>query len=221
MHGEHAHLGQHVVHDGEDGLLDFTGILGAADDHQLFLIVYQDGGLGAGAVDLGDALEAGGGNDGVVDLKILQLLSGGTAQQLVDEQVLGGQLIDDTEGLGVLGVRAGKAVENEDLLALEIGNHFALNGVELGLFNGAVHLAPGDLVMNGGSVHDELVVGAAAGVLAGLDHQRAGIGELALTAAQGVFRQLSGSQVAVDSGGIDDAQSFQTISFHDNVPPLK
>ena len=220
VHGEHAHLGQHVVHDGEDGLLDFTGILGAADDHQLFLIVYQDGGLGAGAVDLGDALEAGGGNDGVVDLEILQLLGGGTAQQLVDEQVLGGQFVDDAEGLGVLGVRAGKTVENEDLLALQVGDHFALDGVKLGLFDGTVHLAPGNFVMNGGSVHDELVVGAAAGVFAGLDHQCAGVGELALAAAQGVLRQLGGSQVAVDSRGIDDAQSLQTIGFHDVVPPL-
>ena len=138
----------------------------------------------------------------------------------MNEQVLGSQFVDNAEGLGVLGVRAGEAVENEDLLVLKIGHNLALDGVKFGLFDGTVHLAPGDLVMDGGGVHDELVVGAAASVLAGLDHQRAGVGELALTAAQGVLRQLGGGQIAVDSGGIDDAQGFQTISFHNKIPPF-
>ena len=71
--------------------------------------------------------------------------------------------------------------------------------------------------MDGRGVNDELVVGAAAGVFAGLDHQGAGVGKLSLTAAQGVFRELGRGEIAVDRGGIDDAQLFQTIGFHDSI----
>ena len=39
VHGEHAHLGQDVVHDGEDGLLNFARVLGAADDNHLLFVV--------------------------------------------------------------------------------------------------------------------------------------------------------------------------------------
>ena len=214
VHGEHALLGQHIVHNGEHGLLDLAGILGAADHHLVRLVVHQDGGLAAGAVDLRDALEAGSGDDGVVLVEVLQLLGGGTAQQLVDEEVLAGQLVDDAEGLGILGIGAGKAVENKDLLALQIGDDLGADGVELRLLDGAVHLAPGDVVMDSGSIDNELVVGAAAGVFTGLDHQRAGVGQSALAAAERMLGQLRGSEIAIDSLGIDDAQLFQSVSFH-------
>ena len=110
VHGEHALLGQHIVHHGEHGLLDLTGVLGAADHYLAGLVVHQNGSLGAGTVDVRHALEARGGDDGVVLVEILELLRRGTAQQLVDEQVLAGQLVDDTERLGILGIRTGKAV---------------------------------------------------------------------------------------------------------------
>ena len=74
VHGEHALLGQQVVHDGEDALLDLAAVLAAGDQDQLLLIVDHDGGLGVDAVTLGDALEAGSGNDGEIDLEVLQLL---------------------------------------------------------------------------------------------------------------------------------------------------
>ena len=44
--------------------------------------------------------------------------------------------------------------------------------------------------MDGGGVHNELVVGAAAGVLPGLDHQGSGVGQGALPPAQSVLHQL-------------------------------
>ena len=130
VHREDALLGQHVVHHGEDALLDLAGILAARDDHDVILIVHQDGGLAAGAVALGDALEAGGRDDHVVFLEGGQLLGGGTAQQLMDEQVLAGQLVDDAEALGILGISAGKAVEDVHFLVLQIGDHLVVDAVE-------------------------------------------------------------------------------------------
>ena len=85
VHGKHALLGQNVIHHGEHGFLDLAGIPGAADHHQMGLIVHQNGCLGPGAVYLGDALEARGGNDGIILMEVLQLVRRGAAQQLVDE----------------------------------------------------------------------------------------------------------------------------------------
>ena len=93
-------LGRDVVHDGEHRLLDLAGVAGAANHHQMRLVVHQNGGLAVGAIDLRDALEAGGGHDGVVRREAFQLLRRGPAQQLMNEQVLAGQLVDDAEGLG-------------------------------------------------------------------------------------------------------------------------
>ena len=167
------------------------------------------------AVGHGVALEAGGGDNGVVSLAVGgQLLGGGPDQQVVDEQVLRSQLVDDAELLGVLGVGAGKAVEDEDLVALEISGDLAHQSVKALLGDGAVDLAPGDVVMDGGGVHDELVVRGTAGVLAGGDHQGAGIAELALAAAKSSLNQLGGAQVPIDSTGIQNTQLFKTKSFH-------
>ena len=132
----------------------------------------------------------------------------------MDEQILAGQLVDDAESLGVLGISAGKAIEHKDLLALQVGNHLGADGVIAGLVDGTVDLAPGNLVMHGGGINNEFVVGAAAGVLTGLDHQRAGQGQRALAAAQGVLRQLRGVEIPVNCGSVDDTQFFQSIGFH-------
>ena len=216
MHGEHTLLGHQIVHDGEDGLFDLAGILAAGDEDQLLLIVDHDGGLGVGVVPLGHALKAGGGDDGEVGDIALQLLLGGPQQQLVDEQVLRGQLVDDAEGLGILGVGTGIAVEDEDLPVLQIGDHLFIQGVEDLLGGGHVHLAPGDVVVDALRVNNKLVVGGAAGVLSGGHAQRAGGAQLTLAAAQGLLHQLGGGEVAVNSAGIDDPERFQTISFHNS-----
>ena len=219
VHGEHAHLGQDVVHDGEDGLLNFARVLGAADDNHLLFIVGQDGSLAAGPVDFGDALEAGSRNNGVIGLEVHQVFLGGAAQQLVNEQVLAGQLVDDAETLHVLLVCAGKAVKDEDFAVLQVGDHLAVNGVIGGLVNGTVHLAPGDLVVYGRGIDDELIVSAAAGVLAGFHHQRAGVAQRAFAAGERLFRQNGDGKVAVDFFGGGDAQ-VREIQTHGRFLPL-
>ena len=214
VHREHAFLGQDIIHHGEDALLDFSGVLGAADDDQLILIVDQDGSLGAGVIHLRDALEAGGSDDGVIFLEAFQLLGRRTAQQLMDEQVLAGQLVDDAEGLGVLGIRAGEAIKDKYFFILQVGDHLIVDGVEVFLADRTVYLAPGDIVMHGRGIHDELVVGAAAGILAGLYHQRAGVAQRALLTAQRSLYKLGGGQIAIDRLGIDDAILFDAVGIH-------
>ena len=140
----------------------------------------------------------------------------GPAQQLMNEQVLAGQLVDDAEGLGILGVCPGEAVKDVDLLILEIRRDLGENGVEFLFFHGAVHLAPCDIVVYRRGVHDELIVSAAAGVLPGLYHQRPGGRQGSLSPAQSVLRQLGRGQVAIYRRRIDDAQLLQSVGFHDS-----
>ena len=167
-------------------------------------------------VPLGHALKAGGGDDGEVGDIALQLLLGGPQQQLVDKQVLRGQLVDDAEGLGILGIGTGITVEDEDLPVLQIGHHLLIQGIKDLLGGGHIHLAPGDVVVHALGVNNKLVVGGAAGILSGGHAQRAGGAQLALAAAQGLLHQVGGGEVAVDSAGIDDPERFQTISFHNS-----
>ena len=211
VHRKDVLLGQNIVHGGEDALLDLAGVLGAADDDEMCLIVDHDGSLGVNAVDLGVALEAGGSEDGVVRFAVgSQLFRGRTDEELMDEEVLGRHFIDDAELLGVLGISACKAVEDEHFAALEVSAQLALDGVELLSGDGTVHLAPGDVVMDGGGVDDELVVRRTAGG----DDECAGVAQLALAAAERCFGELRGAEVAVNGLGGDDAQFFQTIGFH-------
>ena len=184
VHGQNALFGQYVVHGREHALFDLTGILGAADDNEVRLVVNHNGRFGMDAVYGGIAVEAGGGNDRIVGLPVSrQLFRGRPDQQVTDEQVLGGQFIDHAELLGILGIGAGKAVKNKDLSALEVSANLRQNGIETLLGDGAVHLAPGDVVMNGRGVDNKLVVRGAARVLAGGNDQRAGIAQLSLTPA--------------------------------------
>ena len=215
VHGQNVHLGHDVVHGGENALLDLAGVLAAADDDEVGLIVDHDGGLGVHAVHNGIALEAGRAQDGVIRLAVSgQLLGGGTDEQLMDEHVLGGQLVHHTEFLGVLLVGAGETVKNEHFAALQVGGHLALDGVKLLAGDGTVDLAPGDLIVNALGVHNEFVVGRTTGVLAGGDHQRAGIAQGALAATQRGLGQLGRGQVAVHGLGADDTELLDAISLH-------
>ena len=215
VHREDVLLGQHIVHRGEDALLDLACVLGAADDDEVRLIVDHDGSLGVDAVHHGIALEAGGAEDGVVRLAVGgKLFRGRADEKLMDEEILRSKLVDDAELLGMCGIGACEAVENEDLTALQVSAELALDGVEFLLGDGAVDLAPGDVVMDGGGVNDELVVRRAAGVLAGGDDERAGVAQLALAAAQGSFGELCGTEVAVNRFGGENAQLFKAVSFH-------
>ncbi len=214
VHREYALLRQDVVHNGEDRLLDLAGVTGAYDENELLLVVDDDASLGTGAVALRNALEARCRDDGEVLREVLELLCGRTAQQLMDEHILGSQLIDDAEGLGVLRVSACEAVENKDFLALQVSDDLLVQCVEAFLGHRLVDLAPRDLVVYALAVNDELIVCGAAGVLAGLNDQSAGVGQGALAAAKCVLCQLSRSQIAINGVGIDDTELFQSISVH-------
>ena len=219
VHGENTLLGHEVVHHGEDGLLDLTRILGTGDKDHFLLIVNHNRGLGVDVVPLRDALEAGGADDGEVSLVVCQLLCGGTQEQLMDEQVLRGQLVDDPEGFGVLGVRAREAVEDENLTVLQVGRHFFVQGVKDLLGGGDVDLTPGDVIVDAGGIDNKFVVRGPACIFAGVDAQCAGGVQLALAPGQSLLHQLCRGKVPVYGAGMDDAQRLQAKGFHHSLPP--
>ena len=119
VHRENVLLGQHIVHRGEDALLDLACVLRAADDDHVCLIVDHDGSLGVDTVNHGIALKAGGAENGVIRVAVSgKLFRGRTDEELMDEEVLRSKLVDDAELLGMCRIGTCEAVENEDLTTL-------------------------------------------------------------------------------------------------------
>ncbi|MPM95659.1 hypothetical protein SDC9_142814 [bioreactor metagenome] len=174
MHAEYVLFGQDVVHHAEYALFDLAGVLAAADHDQLALETDQDGGLAVDAVDLGDAMQAGDGNDGKVGGIAFKLLLRRTQQHLMDEHILAGHLIDDAETLAVGRIGAGKAVKHKHIAALQIGAGFAVDGIKFFRADRNINLPPGDFVVDGRFINNEAIFGAAAGIFAGLHNERAG-----------------------------------------------
>jgi hypothetical protein len=88
------------------------------------------------------------------------------------------------DGEAVVGVGPAPDVLDEDVPALEVAAQARVQAVEALRVEGPVVLAPPDRVLGRGLAHDELVGGGPGGVLAGVDDERAGLGELALGAVK-------------------------------------
>jgi hypothetical protein len=83
--------------------------------------------------------------------------------------------------------------------------HVPVQRVETVGRDGAIDRAPPDVALAGGFLDDELVVGRAAGVGAGVGHQRAALGQRAFVAAQRFLDQLFGGVVPVFRVDVADA----------------
>ena len=77
----------------------------------MLFIVYNNSSLAVCLVTLGNALEAGSGNNRIVLLEVSKLLCSGAAEKLMNEHILRSKLIYNSERLCILGVSTCKAVE--------------------------------------------------------------------------------------------------------------
>ena len=190
MHGKHALFGQEIVHHGEYGLFDFACILAACDNDHAFVKIDENRRLGVDAVHLGDALEAGGRDHGEAGHEIRKLFRRRAHEEPMDEEVLACKLIYHAHGQMMLLIRTGKAVEHEDVAALQICHHAVIDALELFRADGHVHLAPVDVVVDCGRIHHKAVVRGTAGIFSGRYNERAGVCKLALPARKRVLHKL-------------------------------
>ena len=209
VHGQDAFVGQEVIHDGKDALLDFPGITRAGDEDGPRFVVDEDGRLRVRAVDLGVTLEARGDEDGEIRFAVLgQLFGCRPDEEVADEETFAGQFIDDAEFLAALLVGTGKAVEEVNGPVLEISQHLALEGIEFFFGNGPVDVVPGDVVVDGRRIDDEFVIRCPAGIFAGPHDKGPGIAEDAFLIQQGLLRQPGRRHIAVYYLRIYESHAF-------------
>ena len=129
-------------------------------------------------------------------MKPRQLGRVGAAQHVADEEAVPGELGDDADVQPVGGVGAGVEILHEELAAADVGAHVGEQPAEVLGRHRRVVLPP-DVRHDRGLADDELVLGAAAGVAAGGDQQRAADAEVALAAGDGRLHQRGLEQVVV------------------------
>ena len=172
VHGHDAPCGQQIVQHGEHRLLHFARILRAANEHEAVREIDGDHRLAGRAVAGGISPEGGQIDDGETWREARAVLR--HDQQVLDEQRVPGELGDDTDGQPVGGV--GPAGQVLDMEVLQPGmDHEVLAERLEGLPAHRPVVVPPDRVFGGGVAHDELVVGAAAGVRAGGDGKAAAL----------------------------------------------
>ena len=127
VHRQHALARQHVVEDREDRLLDFAGVVGAADQHQLLAEVHEDEDVGPRAVLGRIGLEERRVDDRELGAMLGPLCRVVLGQEHVaGEQVVPGKLVDDADRQLVDRIGAGPRIQHEELLVLQVGHHVAV-----------------------------------------------------------------------------------------------
>ena len=213
VHGQDAAFGQHVVHDREDALLDFAGILRAADEHQALREVEQNEGRGAGAVAFGHGEETRHVDDGEVGPVVEQLGAVGFAHEhVLGEEVLPCVLVDDTHVDAVPRIGTGIAVEHEKIAALEVALDLTEEAFETFRLDCLVDGAPPDVRFAARFFDHKFVVRRTAGVHSGVGHQRAFSGDVGFPTGDGLFVEAGRRQVPVDGAGVGDAVDFEAVA---------
>jgi hypothetical protein len=219
MHRHHALDREQVIEDPEHRFLHLAGIGRAADQDHALGEVDRDHRLGAGAVAGRVGSEAGQVDDRELGLEAFKLVALRTDQQGADEEVVPGELVDHSDPHPVLGLGASEQVGDEQsLLLCDGGEEIRLERGEM-VGRHRLVVVPPDGGLGLGVADDELVVGGAAGMLAGADDERAVPGEQPLAAAHGRLDQLRGSEVPVKLGsGADTKPLCRHAIGHDILP---
>ena len=111
---------------------------------------------------------------------------------------------DDAGGQLVLRIGASQEVLHIEALQPGMGHEVLLQGLEGGAAQGLV-VVPPDGVFGGLVAHDELVIGAAAGVLAGRDGKTAAFGHQAFAARHGLL--IEHRRRRIPGNAVDPAQA--------------
>ncbi len=153
-------------------------------------------------------------DDGEFGLEAVKLGSLRADEERADEVAVPGELGDHPHAHAMLGLRAAvQVLDVERLLVREGGEEIRLQRREMVRGHRLV-VVPPDRAVGFGVADDELVVGRAAGMLAGPDHQRPVLCEQALAARDGVLDQGRRAEIPVQGGGRVDALVRQIERRH-------
>ena len=136
------------------------------------------------AVRLGVGLERGRVQDERLRLEDAQLVLGRVDEHRPREERVVGVVRDDADGDPLLRVGAGERVDDVEVAVAEVRDDLLAQPLEVLLRDLRVDVAPPDPVLGARLADDELVLRRAAGVLAGVDGERAAFGEPALARAR-------------------------------------
>ena len=209
VHRHHALGGQDVVEQREHRLLDLAGVGRAADQHHLALEADGDHRLGAAAMPRRDGLEARQVDDGELGVERRKLIHRGAAQHVAAEQRVPRQLADHAHVEAMRGRGAGVEILHMDLGAVHVRHHVLAQRLERLRRHARVGFPP-DMRLDRRLDDDMLVARRAAGVLAGLDHQRAADAQRAFAALDRHLRQRGNAEVVVRRAHAHHAAVGQT-----------
>jgi hypothetical protein len=195
VHREHVLSRQQEVHDAEGALLDLAGVVRPGDHHGLRAEVDDDRHLGAGAVLLRVEFETRRGVEGPVRLEGRVLLRRRSQEQAAREQGVPRLLGDGADLDAEPRVRADGSVLHELLATREVRLRLLEDRPRHVGGDGVVGPAPGHLALGERIFDDEAVLRRASGTPAGEAVERAGVGELSLSALEGEFDPLGGGAI--------------------------
>ena len=196
MHRHHALDRQQIVEDAEHRLLHLARISGATDQDQLLGEVDRHHRLAAAAMAGRVGLEGRQVDDRIFRREIGQFVRARTHQQRADEQVMPGALVDDAHIDAMFGLRSAEQVGDiERVLLAQRLEEVRLQRREMLRRHRDIGAAPPDRRFGLGIADDEFVLGRSAGMFAGLDDQRAVLGQYALAIADGRFDQRGGAHI--------------------------
>lgn len=168
MEGEDAFFGHKVVHDSEDSLLHFSGVLGAKDDHAFFGEVDLNRGAILDSVDRKRTLHFSRVEDVEVDFVgvreiTLQLVLSRTDQHVVHEQGVVRSSTQNSHLDAVLGVPTGISVHHvESASGVEVVHDDLFTELVAFGGDGDVNITPPDVSLGVVIADDSLVGGRSA-----------------------------------------------------------
>ncbi|MDT4796953.1 hypothetical protein FQZ97_295490 [compost metagenome] len=196
VHRQHVFFRQQEVLHGEHGLLHFTGVAHAGDQHLPGGEVEDHAAVGVGAVTLRLADEVRRVDD-LPFLAGLRVVLFRIDEQATAEQVVPGGLGGHLDGQVMLGIGADVHMGDETLALGHISFDTGPQCIELVRREGTVDVAPGDLGVGARLLNDETICRRTTGAMTGFHYQRTVGGQFTLATADGLFDQLRGADIGV------------------------
>ena len=148
----------------------------------------------------GSAVTAGACSTSASGSMLRELLLGRLDEERLREERVPGAVGDDAHGEPVLRVGARERVHDVEIAAVEVGRDLVAQALEVLLRDLLVDVAPPDAALGAGLAHDELVLRRAARVAAGVDDERAALGEPRVALGERVLVEHRGRRLPVDAG---------------------